>query len=106
MGPLVVSHRAATGALLALLVVLTPGGAAGDVLVEITAPADRGPTAFVLVCDGALTRDVTPARLGFAGPALDCALRADGPLAVVARSDGGSVARSRTSGGLVRFSLR
>ena len=102
-------HRARALACAVSTAIATGGaGAAGadDILVELTAPAGRGPTAFVLACNGATARDVTPARLSFAGPRLDCEIRAEGPLEVVARSGTGNVARSATSGGVVRLQLR
>jgi hypothetical protein len=79
---------------------------ADGIVVEVTAPASRGPTAFVIVCDGVTRREVTPARLSFPGGELACEIRAEAPLEVVARSSGGSIVRSATSGGVMRLHLR
>jgi hypothetical protein len=98
--------RAFSCALTAAFAAANGAARADEILVEITAPDGAGPTAFVLACNGATARDVTPARLTFQGAALDCEIRAEGPLEVVARSGTGSVARSRTSGGVVHLRLR
>jgi hypothetical protein len=79
---------------------------ADEIVVDVTAPPGSGPTAFVITCDGAVRRDVTPTRLTFPGPSLDCEIRAEGPLEVVGRAGASSVARLRTSGGTLRLRLR
>lgn len=107
MRPSLRVRRRASAAAVGLCTVVAAGSApAGDILVEVTAPAGAGPTAFVLACNGAVARHVTPARLSLPGPALDCEVRAEGPLEIVARSGQGSTARSRTSGGVVRLHVR
>ncbi len=104
------SHRHRSRAFAcAVTAALAAGGGparAEQIVVEITAPAGGSPTAFVIRCDASVRHEVTPARLTFEGGALDCEIRAEGPLEVVARSSAGNTARSATSGGFMRLRLR
>ena len=95
-----------------LLVVPTCAQGGPGIRLSVTSPQDRTP--FVATCtvngpEGERTeiyRRVTPLEVAFDGAReLRCRIESAGPLDVLALGPGGSVSRTRTSGGTVTIAL-